>query len=94
MEAIEAIISETHRTVPIAYLGDGVLSEFAFDALGRRGMRVLVRKTFRPTLADVWISPPVGLVVLLNAWSSAGRRSRPHICAGGTDGASNSNRCE
>lgn len=65
VEAVEAIVSETHRSVPVAYLGDGVLSGFAFDALGRRGMRVLVRTTFRPTLADVWISPPVGLMILL-----------------------------
>jgi trehalose 6-phosphate phosphatase len=43
VEAVEAIISETHRSVLIAHLGDGVLSEFAFDALGARGMRVLVR---------------------------------------------------
>lgn len=94
VEAVEAIVSETHRSVPVAYLGDGVLSEFAFDALGRRGMRVLVRTTFRPTLADVWISPPVGLMVLLKAWLSAGQLDHStHICAGGTDGASSSNRC-
>lgn len=93
VEAVEAIISETHRSVPIAYLGDGVLSEFAFDALGARGMRVLVRRTFRATLADVWISPPVGLVGLLKIWLSAGQQDHTTpVCAGSADEAPGSKR--
>lgn len=95
VEAVEAILSETHRSVPIAYLGDGVLSEFAFDALGARGMRVLVRRTFRPTMADVWISPPVGLVGLLKTWLSGGKQDHTiPACAVGTDGAPVQNRVD
>ena len=56
-------------------------------------MRVLVRRTFRPTLADVWISPPVGLVCLLKTWLSAGQQHHTTpVCAGGTDGAPSSKR--
>lgn len=56
-------------------------------------MRVLVRRTFRATLADVWISPPVDLVGLLKIWLSAGLQDHTTpVCAGGTNEAPGSKR--
>ena len=78
VEAIKTVLAETDSSIPIAYLGDGILSEFAFDALGARGAKVLVREKARPTLADVWITHPRGVVDFLQTWLHACHPERWH----------------
>ena len=70
-DAVRSILNEMGPGVAMAYLGDDVTDEDAFGALTRRGLNVLVRNAYRPTLADAWIKPPVGLLSFLRAWISA-----------------------
>lgn len=65
---IRAILEETDRATPIAYLGDDRTDEDAFEALGDRGLRILVRDELRPTAADVWLRPPEELLELFDRW--------------------------
>ncbi len=55
---IEILLKEVDSETLNFYFGDDLTDEDAFKALGDRGLSVLVRKTFRPTSADVWIIPP------------------------------------
>lgn len=52
----------------IAYLGDDLTDEDAFQALDTRGLRVLVRDALRPTAADIWLQPPDELLDFLRSW--------------------------
>ena len=70
-DAVRSIFNEIGSDVAMAYLGDDLPDEDAFGALTRRGLNVLVRDTYRPTLADAWIKPPDGLFAFLRAWLSA-----------------------
>ena len=51
-----------------AYLGDDRTDEDAFDAIAGRGVGILVRRTWRPTRAQAWVTPPDGLVRFLERW--------------------------
>jgi trehalose-phosphatase len=70
-DAVRSILKEMGPEVAMAYLGDDVTDEDAFGALTRRGLNVLVRSAYRPTLADSWIKPPAELLSFLRAWISA-----------------------
>jgi trehalose-phosphatase len=70
-DAVRSIIKEMEPHVAMAYLGDDTTDEDAFGALTRRGLCVLVRDCYRPTIADVWIRPPEGLLAFLRGWLSA-----------------------
>lgn len=72
-DAVRSIFSEMEPGVAMAYLGDDSTDEDAFGALTRRGLNILVRDAYRPTLADAWIKPPEGLLIFLRAWISACR---------------------
>lgn len=72
-DAVRSIFSEMEPDVAMAYLGDDSTDEDAFGALTRRGLNILVRDAYRPTLADAWIRPPEGLLAFLHAWTSACR---------------------
>jgi trehalose-phosphatase len=74
--AIRAILDELPSPdTPIAYLGDDRTDEDAFDALGERGLKVLVRQECRPTAADVWLQPPEELLQLLDRWAGSAESS-------------------
>lgn len=73
-EAVAAIVAESHAAGPVAFLGDDQSDEAAFRAvqlLGRRGLSALVRRTWRPTEAEIWLQPPAELIAFLERWLSA-----------------------
>ena len=71
--AVQVIVGETAKDAPAAYLGDDVTDEDAFEALGGRGLKVLVREELRPTRADLWLVPPEDLLGFLDNWIDAAR---------------------
>jgi trehalose-phosphatase len=72
-DAVSELIGGAPGT-PVAYLGDDETDEDAFRALGERGLCVLVRGEWRPTLARVWLRPPGELMEFLGRWLEACRR--------------------
>jgi trehalose-phosphatase len=77
--AVEAILAESDRGGPVAYLGDDLSDEAAFRAvsrLGGRGLGVLVRRAWRETAAEMWLQPPGELLRFLGDWAQAVERSR------------------
>ncbi len=75
-DAVRTILSELEPDTPVAYLGDDETDEDAFLALSERGLRVLVRRDWRKTAADVWLQPPAELQVFLCDWLDACQRAR------------------
>ncbi len=69
--AVRTVLSELGDDVPVAYLGDDLTDEDAFEALGKRGLGVLVRSGPRTTSADLRISPPEELLEFLKRWMAA-----------------------
>ena len=77
--AVEAILAEADAVdasagAPLAYLGDDLTDEAAFRAvngLGERGLSVLMRHSWRPTDADLWLRPPADLKMFLEKWLGA-----------------------
>jgi trehalose-phosphatase len=74
-DAVRSIFYEMGPGVSMAYLGDDETDEDAFGALVGRGLGILVRKEYRPTLADAWIKPPEALLDFLHGWIAACRVS-------------------
>lgn len=72
-DAIETTLREIGANVPVAYLGDDVTDEPAFQALQTRGLTVLVRPEHRKTSARVWLKPPEELLEFLTLWRDACR---------------------
>jgi trehalose 6-phosphate phosphatase len=70
-DAVRAIAQEMDRQSPIAYLGDDATDESAFDALGDRGLSVLVRPEWRKTSAQAWLRPPLEMLDFLTRWMDA-----------------------
>jgi trehalose 6-phosphate phosphatase len=70
-DIVRTILSELRGGASVAYLGDDETDEDAFAALQGYGLGVLVRRDYRPTVADVWIQPPEGLVAFLTEWAAA-----------------------
>ena len=70
--AVETILEEAGSGAAVAFLGDDFTDEDAFRALKGKGLGVLVREQFRPTLADVWLRPPGELVDFLKRWTELG----------------------
>ncbi|UCC79538.1 MAG: trehalose-phosphatase [Candidatus Zixiibacteriota bacterium] len=69
--AVTSILSRYKNDYTAAYLGDDYTDEDAFNALGGKGLKVLVRKNYRPTAADIILSPPEELLNFLNRWLKA-----------------------
>lgn len=69
--AVRAILEECGSPAAVAYLGDDLTDEDAFQALKGRGLSALVRPEFRDTAADIWLQPPQELVRFLEAWLHA-----------------------
>ena len=72
-DAVRAIFCEMGPDVAMAYLGDDITDEDAFGALTHRGLNILVREEYRPTLADAWIKPPEALLKFFRGWIEACR---------------------
>lgn len=72
-DIVRAILNEMGPDVAMAYLGDDETDEDAFGALTHRGLNILVRDEYRPTLADAWIKPPDVLLEFLRGWLAACR---------------------
>jgi trehalose-phosphatase len=70
-DVVRAVIAETGKGGSIAYLGDDLTDEDAFAALQGYGLSVLVRPDYRPSVADVWIRPPEGVIEFLTEWIRA-----------------------
>jgi trehalose-phosphatase len=66
--AVKTVLSQTGEHSAIAYLGDDMTDEDAFEAVKPRGLAVLVRPQFRPTAADVWLRPPEELAAFMRHW--------------------------
>jgi trehalose 6-phosphate phosphatase len=65
---IDSVLSEMGQETAAAYLGDDLTDEDAFKAIHGKGVSVLVRPQFRPTVADFWITPPQELLAFLRQW--------------------------
>ena len=76
-DAVRTVIGEMDHEAPIAYLGDDATDERAFDALGNRGLSVLVRPDRRRTSARLWLRPPHELLDFLTRWMDACYGVRP-----------------
>ena len=69
--AVGTILDELHKETALAYLGDDLTDEDAFRVMNDRGLKVLVRETYRPTKADIWLVPPLELFDFLDRWIAA-----------------------
>jgi len=67
--AVDEIISDLDDSAVIAYLGDDLTDEDAFNSLKGRGLSVLVRNELRKTAADLWIQPPHELLDFFRKWA-------------------------
>jgi trehalose 6-phosphate phosphatase len=76
-DAVRIITEEMGSEAPIAFLGDDITDERAFDALGQRGLSVLVRTDWRKTSAQLWVRPPAELLEFLTRWMDACYTTRP-----------------
>lgn len=67
-DAVRSILHASAASIPVAFLGDDVTDECAFQVLNSRGLSVLVRPEYRETHARVWLRPPDELIVFLQRW--------------------------
>ena len=67
-DAVAALLAEEDTGAVAAYFGDDRTDEDAFAVLAESGLRVLVRREWRETLADVQCIPPLGLLNFLHRW--------------------------
>jgi len=72
--AVDAVIREYKENFIAAYMGDDLTDEDAFNIMGDRGLKILVRKERRPTAADIIISPPEELLDFLTRWQKTSSR--------------------
>jgi trehalose 6-phosphate phosphatase len=75
-DAVLTILAEMEEDAAMAYLGDDQSDEEAFAVLQPRGLAVLARPQWRPTLASLWIKPPKELLDFLAQWLRARRTGR------------------
>jgi trehalose-6-phosphatase len=74
---VKAILEEAGGDSPVAFLGDDITDEMAFqvvNTLGPRGLTALVRREWRSTDGMIWLRPPGDLMVFLNKWLDAANR--------------------
>jgi trehalose 6-phosphate phosphatase len=68
-DVVRLLLSEMKPDTPAAYLGDDATDEHAFEAIGGRGLSILVRPSWRPTAAQLWLRPPEELLAFLTQWA-------------------------
>lgn len=66
--AVQTLRGELGPGAAIAYLGDDLTDEDAFDAVAPAGTGFLVRTELRPTRAACWLRPPEDLLAFLDRW--------------------------
>lgn len=72
--AVEEIIAEMPPGTPVAYIGDDLTDEAAFEAVNRLEaphITVLMKPDPRSTQAMLWMRPPSGLRAFLKRWNKA-----------------------
>ena len=72
--AVQAILAEEDPATPVAYLGDDLTDEAAFQVLNGASnphLSVLMRAEPRETAANLWLKPPSGLRAFLKKWNKA-----------------------
>jgi trehalose-phosphatase len=72
--AVAAILAEESPTSPVAFLGDDLSDEAAFQVvrpLGDRGLSALVRPAWRETDAEIWLRPPQEVLSFLVRWAKS-----------------------
>jgi len=67
-DAVGSILASLDSKMPIAFLGDDLTDEDAFQVLRGRGLTVLVRADYRETVAEAWLRPPQKLIDFLERW--------------------------
>jgi len=67
-DVVRTVLADATPGSAVAYLGDDITDEDAFEAVKPFGIGVLVRPQFRQTQADVWLRPPRELVAFLKHW--------------------------
>jgi trehalose 6-phosphate phosphatase len=67
-DAVRVFLSEISPDTPVAYLGDDNTDEFAFQAIGDRGISILVRADRRESAAQLWLRPPEDVIEFLGMW--------------------------
>ncbi len=72
-QAVETILGEEGPDACLAYLGDDLTDEDAFQAVKGHGLGVLVRDEPRPSAASLWLRPPGELLEFLEVWLRTGR---------------------
>ena len=60
-QSVRQILKGTSLKAAFAYLGDDLTDETAFEALGKKGLKILVRPKPRKSRADMRLKPPVGV---------------------------------
>ena len=76
-DVVKEIMAESGEGATLAYLGDDLTDEDAFQALDGMGLTVLVRKELRATRARLWLTPPAELISFLSQWSRACQGIQP-----------------
>ena len=66
--AINNILTRYDTDTVIAYLGDDLTDEDAFEVLADKGLKVLVNTAKRPTKADIQLTPPDELLDFIDRW--------------------------
>lgn len=70
-DAVRGILDELAEDAPVAYLGDDITDEDAFQVLQDRGLCALVRPRWRSSSAHIWLRAPAKLRQFLNGWQQA-----------------------
>lgn len=68
---VRALLAETEAGAAVAYLGDDLTDEDAFQELRGRGLAVLVTARPRATAAALWLRSPEGVKEFLARWAAA-----------------------
>lgn len=68
-DAVRSILHGSSPNIPVAFLGDDITDEDAFQVVNPLGLSVLVRAEHRDTHARLWLRPPDELIAFLERWA-------------------------